>query len=270
MPRAIKETSITIGFVQVPVSLFKAGQDSDLDLRSLCECGRPPRQVIVCENPNCGTPVRDVQEAIERGDTVRSGPNGVFAARRFPSWQATPKRGYEWTKGKYVEVSADEIKAARAEGKVDSFEVAKTVDLKAVAVRYVLGDPLYLLPPEDANKVAKQAYSLIVEALDQKGLSLLAYLSLRDKTHRYSIVSGMGFLMAYQLQERRPLPYTPEKEPVQDKQKEQVQAILQGVYAEDATIEAAPDPVMALLEGKIRDLVEETLAAGEQAVLTTK
>ena len=256
MPRSIKETSITIGFVQVPVALFKAGQDDTLDLKSLCECGHPPQQFIVCKNPGCGTKAftdQDVRDDIGNGQVVLQGPDGAFAARRYASWQATPKRGYEWTKGKYVELTADEMKAARSSVKYDTFEVVKTADFKDVATRYVLGDPLYVLPPEDGNTVTKKAYSLVTEALDQKGMALLAKLTVREKSYRYAIVAdkAANVMMAYVLSERRPLPYTPEKQSVTAAETGQVQGILQGVYSTDALMDPLPDPLLDLLQEKI-------------------
>jgi len=255
-PRSIKETTITIGLVQVPVSLYKASQETDLNLKSLDECGTPPRQVIVCENPTCGTPLpdpADVDRALKAGEVVRAGPQGAYAAKRFASWFSVPKRGYEWAKGQFVELTKEEIDAAKSEVKYETFEVAKSTDFKAVAMNYVLSDPVYLLPPEDANKPAKESYSLIAAALDQGGSALLAYLTVRDRTYRYAIVADQkaNVLMAYQLQERRELPYTPEKYPSDPKKVAQVQAVLGSVQDPDPSIEPVRDAVMELLEQKI-------------------
>jgi len=284
-PRSIKETSITIGFVQVPVCLYKADQNTDLDFRSLCGCGKPPRQLIVCENPECGTTVKDdgndaayadpvIKSAIANGSVVRRGlTNGedvLFVAKRYGSWQETPKKGYEWARGQFVELTSQEMKEARGKEKHDTFEVSKTVDFKSLATGYVLSEPVYLLPPDGANKVTKKAFALITESLDQQGMALLALLTLRDRTYRYAIVADKtkNVMMAYKIEDRRDLPYSPEKEEVTTAEAAQVKGILQGMYSQDATLAAPPDPLMEMLE--VRIAATEKLPGIGQSVLIPK
>lgn len=261
MPRSIRDTSIAIGFVQVPVSVYKAAQDDMLDLRSLCDgCGEPPHQRIVCESPSCGTPLESpdaAKEAVKAGRTLIEGENGLpVAARGFQSWYHVPGRGYEWMKGEYVEVSKDEIEQAKASAqRYDAITVAKTVEFKKVATEHILGEPYYLLPPEGANEATLKAYRLVTEALDSGGMALLSYLTMRDRTHRYAIVADRqrNILMAYEIRDARALPYAAKAVPVNAAEKAQAEGILKGQWSDEAHIDAPPDPLMALIERKVAE-----------------
>lgn len=261
MPRSIRDTSIAIGFVQVPVSVYKAAQDDRLDLKSLCDtCGSPPHQRIVCESPSCAkelpTP-EDAVAAVKAGQTLIEGPNGTpVAARGFQSWYHVPGRGYEWSKGEFVQISKEEMEQAKASAqKFDAITVTKTVDFKKLATEHVLAEPYYLLPPEDANEPTLKAYRLVTEALDQGGMALLSYLTMRDKTHRYAIVAdrGRNILMAYEVRDARTVPYAAKPIAVSEAEKKQVAGILQAQWSDEAKIEAVPDPLMKLLEQKIAE-----------------
>ncbi len=252
MPRSVKETSITIGVYQVPVSAFKAAQNTELDLKSLCDCEKAPRQMIVCENPECGAPLDEkaAVEAMKLGKHLVVDSGGcVREARRFQAWKDTPKRGYEWTRGEYIVVPTEKVKEAKASVKYDTIEVSKTVDFKKLATTYVLGEPLYLLPPEKANTVTRKAFNIIVEALDQGGMAFLAYMTNKERTYRYAIVAdkAQNVLMAYQMDEKRPLPYDVPKETVSAKETASVTALLQASYDADATLAPVPDPLLEML-----------------------
>lgn len=274
MPRSIRDTSIAIGFVQVPVSVFKAAQDESLDLKSLCDaCGSPPHQRIVCESPECGTELPNPEDAIAAvgaGKTLIPGPNGTpVAARGFQSWYHVPGRGYEWMKGEYVQISKAEIEEAKASAqKYDAITVAKTVDFKKVATGHVLGEPYYLLPPEGANEATLKAYRLVTEALDSGGMALLSYLTMRDRTHRYAIVAdtGRNILMAYEIKDARALPYAAKAVPVNAGERAQAEGILKGQWSDEAHIEAAPDPVLQLLERKVAE-VQRLPGVGETVIV---
>ncbi len=261
MPRSIRDTSIAIGFVQVPVSVYKAAQDEKLDLRSLCDtCGSAPHQRIVCETPACGMELAQPEDAIaavKAGQTLIEGPNGTpVAARGFQSWYHVPGRGYEWSKGEYVQISNQEVEEAKASAqRYDAITVAKTVEFKKVAVEHVLGEPYYLLPPEGANEATLKAYRLVTEALDTAGMALLCYLTMRDKTHRYAVVADRvkNVLMAYEVRDARALPYTAKAVAVNAAERTQAEGILRGQWSDEAHIEAAPDPLMALLERKVAE-----------------
>lgn len=244
MPRSIKETTISIGFVQLPVSLFKATADATLDLRSLCECGQAPKQAIACES--CG--------------------------KTYTSWATVPNRGYKLPTGQYAIVSLEEVKNAKAGVKYDSFEVQKTVPFTHLATRYVLSDPLFLLPPEGTNNVAKKGYNVVTDALDAGNMALLAYLTLRDRTYRYAIVADRAenALLAYELKDRRPLPYEPDHVAVTEAEKKSLQGTLQGLWSEDPEIPAPKDGLVELIEERIKALGVIPGTESEQAVLTTK
>jgi non-homologous end joining protein Ku len=274
MPRSIRDTSIAIGFVQVPVSVYKAAQDEKLDLRSLCDtCGEAPHQRIVCETPACGTELlqpEDAKAAIKAGQTLIEGATGLpTAARSFQSWYHVPGRGYEWSKGEYVQISKVEIEDAKASAqKYDAITVSKTVDFKKVAVEHVLGEPYYLLPPEGANEATLKAYRLVTEALDSGGMALLCYLTMREKTHRYAVVADQGknILMAYEIRDARALPYTAKAVAVSAAEKKQAEGILAGQWSDEAHIDAAPDPLLALLERKVAE-VQRLPGVGETIIV---
>lgn len=259
MSRSLKETSITLGFVQVPVSVFRADQDDKLDLKTLCDCEQKPEQYVVCTNPSCGERLPEpdaMARAMADHKVVFQDAQGFYVARRYFGYQgkqAPPKRGYEWTKGQFVTLTAEEIEAAKASQKKDSIEIVKTGDFKQVASKYVLSGPYYLLPPEKANTVSKEAYCVLVEGLDQKGLTLLGYMTPRDRTDRFAIISDRqeNVMMAYHVQDKRPLPYPPPALQVDKAKAAQLTSVVEGMKDPFATIESLPDPVLALLEQRV-------------------
>ncbi len=117
MASKLKETTLDFGFLQVPVSVFPAAKDDELDLRSL-RCEHPPRMTIRCGA--CST--------------------------EYSSWQRVPQRGYEQYRGEYVVLSPQEVAQAReAKAKVDTVKVEKAVDFLKMGSRYVLGKAYFHL-----------------------------------------------------------------------------------------------------------------------------
>lgn len=270
--RSVKQANIVIGFVQVPINLYKAAKPDKLNLKSLCECGKAPKMHILCQTKECGEIVSREKVPADV-PVIHDGSETVLVPKRYSSWFGVPDRGYEYAKGEYITLSKEELESvAESRKKYDSLTVVKMVDFKRLSMRYALEDAYFGLPPEDANEAAVKAYSLIVETLDQRGTAMLSYLSIRDKVHRVVILADrdQGILMVYKLTERRDLPYTPSRAEVNEGEKAQIAQILDAVKDEDVTLDPPEDPIFDLIKEKVEKqyrlngLGQTTLGAGEE------
>ena len=173
----------------------------------------------------------------------------------YTSWQRTPQRGYEWSKGEFVVLTPEELaeaKAARA--KVDSMKVEKAVDFEATATKYVYGKAYYLLPPEGANETSAGAYRTVCEVVRESGRAILVRFMPRDKVRHYAVVaSPEDVLIAYEIRDRRDLPYDVPTAPANPKQKAQGKALIDGMFSDDPTLEPEPDPVFELVQRKVAE-----------------
>ncbi len=210
--------------MQVPVSVFGAARDDELDLRSLCH-GKPPKMTIKCQ---------------EGGE-------------EFTSWNKVPERGYEWAKGEYIVLSSEEIAEAKAKRvKVDSMKVEKAVDFLQVGSKYVYGKAYYVLPPEKASETTVKTYWTICEVVKESGRAMLARFQPRDKVRHYAIIADQeGALIAYEILERRPLPYALPNGQADGKTKAQGKMLIEGMVDDDVTLEQEPDPLFDLVQAKL-------------------
>ncbi len=209
----LKETTLDFGFVQVPVSVFTAAEDDELDLKSLCH-GKPPKMSIRCQE--------DEQE--------------------FSSWQKVPDRGYEWTKGQYVILSAEEIAAAKAQRvKVDSVKVEKAGDFQKVSEEFVYTNPYRLVPPEKANETAKGSFRAIYEVAKETGRAILAKFAPRDKVRTVAVIADNdGALLAYEIRPKKALPYPIPTAAADPKVKTQAKMLIESIVSDDVHITKDP------------------------------
>jgi DNA end-binding protein Ku len=146
MARAIWSGSISFGMVSIPVKLYGATESKDISFHLLhSTCGTRLKQVRWC-------PTDDVEVP----------------------WSET-MRGYEYAKGEYVTLTDEDFESLPLPSR-------HIIDLSAfVSVAEI--DPVfyersyYLEPDERAEK----PYALLMRAMERKGLTALATITIRKK-----------------------------------------------------------------------------------------
>jgi DNA end-binding protein Ku len=144
--RAISSATISFGLVSIPVKLYAATQSRAVHFNMIHATDRSRlKQQLVCDA--CG-------ETISRDDTVR---------------------GYEYSRGQYVVLTEDELKAL--EQKSDkSIEIEEFVPIAKVDPVYFSGSNL--LGPD---KGGAKAYQLLVEAMREAGRVAVGRFSTRGR-----------------------------------------------------------------------------------------
>lgn len=87
-------------------------------------------------------------------------------------------RGYEVSKGKYVEIEPEEIKAIQVES-THTLDIDKFVPLDEIDRRY-FDRPYYILPD---GKAGEEAYAVIRDAMKDEGRVALAKIVLTNREH---------------------------------------------------------------------------------------
>ena len=99
-------------------------------------------------------------------------------------------RGYEISKGKYVEVDPDEIKAIQVES-THTLDIEKFVPIEEIDRRY-FDRPYYIVPD---GKTGDEAFAVIRDAMEDKGRVALARVVLTNREHVMAIEPfGKGML----------------------------------------------------------------------------
>lgn len=148
MAHAIWSGAINFGLVTIPVKLYTAVRTNDLRFNFLHkkDGGRifNERHCTVCD------------KKVEYADLVR---------------------GYEYEKGRYVEVSEDDLKAVRPEA-TQSVQIVEFVELDQINPMYF--DTPYYLEPE---KKGRHAYALLRDALRDAKKVAIARVVIRSREH---------------------------------------------------------------------------------------
>jgi DNA end-binding protein Ku len=148
MPQAIWSGAITFGLVTIPVKLFTAVRTSDLRFNFLhkADGGRifNERHCTVCG------------EKVEYADLVR---------------------GYEFEKGRYVQLADDDLKSVNPEA-TQTVEILEFVELDKINPMYF--DTPYYLEPE---KKGRHAYALLRESLREANKVGIARVVIRSREH---------------------------------------------------------------------------------------
>jgi DNA end-binding protein Ku len=162
--RAIDTASLSFGLVTIPVKIYSTNEPSHHISFNLlhAECGQRLHQKYVC--PKHGEVTRD--------DMIK---------------------GYEYAKNKYVELTADELKALDAVAS-DAIELREFVPAMAIDPLYV--DHSYYLGPD---KGGEAAYRLIAEAMRRAELVGLASYSARGKQYVVMIRPFQDGVIMHQL-----------------------------------------------------------------------
>ena len=147
--RPIASATVSFGLVSVPVHLYSAAESSaKVSFNWLHkDCGSRLKQQYVCKQDG---------DLVAREDMVK---------------------GYEFTKGKYVVFSPDELKALE-ERATGSIEITEFVPAEQVERLYL--DKMYYLGPD---KGGSRAYKLLSEAMRETGLVALAKYAARGKQY---------------------------------------------------------------------------------------
>lgn len=147
--RPVAEARISFGLVSIPVDLYVATQPhAGLSFNMLhTKCGTRVKQQLYC--PTC-------EEKIERADTVK---------------------GYEVEKNRYVQFTADELKALEEES-TQLIEIEEFLPLSAI-------DPVYFDKPYylGTAKHGEKAYHLLAEALIRSERAAVGNYSARGRSH---------------------------------------------------------------------------------------
>jgi len=148
MARAIWKGSVSIGVVNIPISLHTATRESKVSFNTITPC--------------CGTRVNSVYKCQGCGKEVS---------------RAEVKKGWDLGDGKFVVLEKAEIEAVRLKTvksiAVEGFAPAHMIDPIQMATSY------YMAPVEGGEK----AYSLIAEALNLSALYALARITTHGKEH---------------------------------------------------------------------------------------
>jgi DNA end-binding protein Ku len=91
-------------------------------------------------------------------------------------------RGYEISKGKYVEIEPEEIKAIKVES-TRTLDIEKFVPVDEIDRRY-FDRPYYILPD---GKAGEEAFAVIRDAMQDKGRVALAKIVLTNREHVMAI-----------------------------------------------------------------------------------
>jgi DNA end-binding protein Ku len=250
--RAIGTATISFGLVSIPTKLYTTNETgSDISFNMLHDAdGGRLKQQYVCTK---------CEQVVGRENTVK---------------------GYEYTKGQYVVLSAEELKALDA---VATQTVALEEFVPASAVDPIYVEKSYYLGPD---KGGERAYKLLADAMLETGLVGVASYSARGKQYIVCLRPFHDGLIMHQLRYNQevkpwsevPLPDLPEIKPAElglakqiiqqiahetfspEKYKDEVQARMMDLIhkkIEGQEITAAPEAPA----GKVIDLMEALKAS---------
>ncbi|MBL8624061.1 MAG: Ku protein [Myxococcales bacterium] len=163
--RAIGTATISFGLVSIPIKLYTTSESgSDVSFNMLHgACGSRLKQQYICTKDG---------EVVERDQMVK---------------------GYEFTKGQYVVLTGDELKALDA---VATNAIDLTEFVPATTVDPLLFEKSYYLGPD---KGGERAYRLINEAMVESGLIGIATYSARGKQYVVAVRPFQNGLIMHQL-----------------------------------------------------------------------
>jgi DNA end-binding protein Ku len=118
-------------------------------------------------------------------------------------------KGYEVSKGKYVELTPDELKAVALESQ-HTIEIDKFVPRKEIDELY-LSSPYYIVPD---GKIGEQAFAVIREAIRQEGMVALGKVVFTSREHIIALGARGNGLLGLTL--RYPYEVRPEEEYFRD------------------------------------------------------
>lgn len=216
--------ALSLGMVKIPFGIAKASTEDVPELKTLCDCGGRLGPM----SDDDGNKV-----ACKECDTG------------YPWYNSAPAKGFELG-DEMVELSADEVEAAKDAEPVDTGNVEKAVAVKSVLLHYAVEGNYYLLPEDEFE----DQYGVLVAVLNEQDRALLTYLRFRSKTRRYAIVSEGGVLIALQLADKKPL--TDLDYGTDEAMEQQAATMLEGMVDDDPTLEDVEGAgIKALVKEKV-------------------
>ena len=225
--RSIGTATISFGLVSIPTKLYTTNETSgDISFNMLHDAdGARLRQQYICTK---------CEQVVDREHTVK---------------------GYEYTKGQYVVLSTDELKALDA---VASQAVALEEFVPASAVDPLFVEKSYYLGPDRGGE---RAYRLLAEAMRETGLVGVASYAARGKQYMVCLRPYKEGLIMHQLryaQEVKPWSEVPVGELPEPKPAELglAKQIIQQIAHETFSPENYKDEVQARMRALIQQKVE--------------
>ena len=160
MARAIWSGSIGFGMVNIPVKLFGATESKDISFNLLhATCGTRLKQLRWCPTD---------EREVPWGETVR---------------------GYEYAKDQYVTLTEEDFEKLPLPSK---HTIELTAFVKEDEIDPVHFERSYHLVPDERGE---KAYALLIRALEKKGLTALATITIRKKEQLCALRPRDGGLM---------------------------------------------------------------------------
>jgi len=241
--RSIGNATISFGLVSVPVNLFSSSESSaSVSFNMLhTTCGSRLKQQYVCS---------------KEGTVVEKDEIG---------------KGYEFSKGQYVQFSAEELKALD-EKATNSIDIAEFVPLSAVDRIYL--DKVYYLGPD---KGGDRAYRLLVAALLDTGRAAIGQYSARGKQHLV-LVRPMGDVLVmeqlhYHAEIRSPADVPRPDTPVKDLElalaRQLIEQTAVDVFRPEAYSDLVRERVLEAIQQKVdgQDITTEPSQAPETKII---
>lgn len=158
--RSFWSGSITFGLVSVPVALLPANRPRSVSLRMISDEGAPLQRKYVCSKDG---------EELDWDDIIR---------------------GYEIEKGKFVEVTEDELEAIEPR---KSREIDLRLFVDRDAIKPIYFERAYFLTPAGGSN---KAYRLLAAVMEQTGRAGIATFVMRAKEYVVAILAENGILRA--------------------------------------------------------------------------
>ena len=240
MARSMWRGAIQFGLVTIPVKLYLATESSSIGFNLLHEKDLSRIQMkIYC-------PVDD--EVIPRSETVR---------------------GYEWSKGKYVVVTEEDLESVPLKT-VRAIEIEAFVDEKEAeekGARFV--KQAYYLEPDE---VGRKAFYLLKSVLAETGKTAICKIVLKDREQLAALNPHANTLLLNTLHwpdevrslEELNLPEEQiEIKPAERKMAEQLIASMAGEFDPDAYRDEYREALMGVIEAKVAGVKPEPAARTE-------
>lgn len=193
---------ITFGLISIPVRLFRAARAEKVGLRRLYRAEpapAPARGLAPAPAPASKLePVR--RSSIVAAPAPAPEPRSILAPVRQVSVredtekvvpQESVVKGYEFEKGRYVEIDPEELKSI-APKTSSGMEIQEFVALSEIDPVYF--ETSYYVTPEEAGE---KAYALLYRAMQTTGLVAVAQFAMHTREHVVVLRPGKTGLLAH-------------------------------------------------------------------------
>ncbi len=231
MAGSIWKGSISFGLLNIPVTVQKAQEGSDLHFSMI--------------DGKDHSPIKYKKVNAKTGEEV--------------PWDRIVK-GYEYEKGEYVIVSKEDLKAANPKAS-SMLEIEDFVDFSEIDLMF-FEKPYYLVPQKNGNK----GYFLLVEALEKTNKVAVGKIVIRTKQHLCVIMSKDGFLVMEMLRFAHEVLQTDEADYLKNIEKPKFSAKeikMAQELIEGMTSEWNPEQYKDTYEDDVMKIINKKLEEGE-------